>query len=116
MERDKDSAYNCAGHDEGPQGGHGIGIDGLEHAHLVLGILCLDGAGLVDALLLVGEGAIVDMGDADGALELGLCLGLDSSTHVWLVQSSLLGVLMGEDGEDKDGTQGNKCEEGWHFL
>lgn len=38
---------NGAGHDKGPQSSHGVGGDGLGHAHVVLSILGLDGSGLV---------------------------------------------------------------------
>jgi hypothetical protein len=75
------SAYNGAGHDERPERGHGIGADGLEHAHVVFRILGLDGTSLVDlALLLIVEGGgMVGVGDA--VVDMDLRLGLNSGTH-----------------------------------
>lgn len=51
-------AYDSARHDKGPPRSGWIGSNGLQHSHLVLGMLCIDRTGLgVDALL----ADIVDM-------------------------------------------------------
>lgn len=34
--------YNSTGHNDGPKGSHGVGPDGLQHAHVKLDVLCLD--------------------------------------------------------------------------
>jgi len=40
-------AYNGEGHDKRPKGSHGVGSNGVQHAHVVLRVLCLDRIGLV---------------------------------------------------------------------
>lgn len=57
---------NGAGHDKGPEGGHGVLLDGLQHARLLLCRLGLHGGGLVglELGLIVEVVGVVDVGDA----------------------------------------------------
>lgn len=80
-----EAAYDSGGHDTGPPGGHWVGFDGVEDAHVVLLILGFDGVGLVvgDLCLLVE----VVSGLVEAALNHGsvaMRLGLERGTHVVL--------------------------------
>jgi hypothetical protein len=76
----KRGAYNGAGHDESPESGHGVLAESLEHAHVVLEVLGLDGI-----LLQVGvAGLLIDVGVLDGGvvpLHLGGARLFDVAAH-----------------------------------
>lgn len=78
------ASYNGAAHDKGPQSGHGVLPHGLWDAHVVLGILSLDGSRLVVGGfgIVVEVGRVLDLSDA--LLVVGgrvVRLGLDVFTH-----------------------------------
>lgn len=65
-------AYNGAGHDECPPTGGGIGLDRLEHRHIMFDLLGIDGARSVVVDLLVD---IVDRSARGAGLRLDLRCG-----------------------------------------
>lgn len=55
-------AYNGAGHDECPPTGSGIGLDSLEHRHVMFELLGLDGARSVVIDLLIVDSFALEVG------------------------------------------------------
>jgi hypothetical protein len=86
-------------HNEGPEGSHWVGPHGLQHRHVVLGVLSLDGAGLevghlgllgVDGvialfMLLRMDGFVLDVGHGGGRSRCfaGVCCGLRCCGSRW---------------------------------
>lgn len=72
-------AYNGAGHGKGPKRSHGVSSNGLEHTHVVLQVLCLDGIPPlgIDRLLLGSKCLVLDIvGMLNLVAALGrLCIG-----------------------------------------
>lgn len=87
------TTYNRAGHDESPCRGHGICAYTLQHAHLELSILSLDGIGLevLDLCAPIQVSAMVKsvpLRLLDLRLDAGLCgLGVGGIAHVDRLQS-----------------------------